>query len=57
MTAMSGVVQFALVKSLAIWGDIKIYAGTIGFVVTFFVAMLWFVRLLFSKKKLLGKRS
>ena len=38
MTSMSGVVQFALVKSLAVWSDIEIYADTIGFVVTFYLA-------------------
>ena len=38
MTSMSGVVQFALVKSFAVWGDIEIYADTIGFVVTFYLA-------------------
>ena len=38
MTSMSGVVQFALVKSFAVWDDIEIYADTIGFVVTFYLA-------------------
>lgn len=40
MTSMSGVVQFALVKPLAVWGDIEIYADTIGFVVTFYLAWI-----------------
>ena len=67
MTSISGIVQFVLEKSLAVWGDIEIYADSIGIVETFIwheykaeafvVAMLWFVRLLFPKKKLLGKRS
>ena len=38
MTSISGVVQFALVKSLAVWGDIEIYADSIGIVVTFYLA-------------------
>ena len=38
MTSMSGVVQFALVKPVAVCGDIEIYADTIGFVVTFYRA-------------------
>ena len=34
MTLMSGIVQFAFMKSLADWDDIEIYADTIGLVVT-----------------------
>ena len=34
MTSMSGVVQLAFMKALAVWGDIKIYTYTIGLVVT-----------------------
>ena len=38
MTSMSGIVQFVLVKSLAVWGDIEIYADSFGIVVTFYLA-------------------
>ena len=34
MTSMSGVVQLAFMKSLAVWDDIEIYTDTIGFEVT-----------------------
>ena len=39
-TSMSGVVQLAFVKSLAIWDDLEIYADTIGFVVTLQLAQI-----------------
>ena len=34
MTSMSGVVQLAFMKSLAIWDDFEIYTDTVGFEVT-----------------------
>ena len=34
MTSMSGVVQLAFMKTLAVWDDIQIYTDTIGFQVT-----------------------
>ena len=40
MTSMSGVVQLAFMKSLAIWDDFEIYADTIGFVVTLQLAQI-----------------
>ena len=40
MTSMSGVVQLAFMKSLAIWDDIEIYADTVGLVVTLQLAQI-----------------
>ena len=34
MTSMSGIVQLALMTSLAVWDNIKIYTNTVGFEVT-----------------------
>ena len=34
MTSMSGVVQLAFMKTLAVWDDIQIYTDTIAFQVT-----------------------
>ena len=40
MTSMSGVVQLAFVKSLAVWNDFEIDTDTIGFVVTLKLAQI-----------------
>ena len=40
MTSMSGVVQLAFMKSLAIWDDIEIYTDTVGLVVTLQLAQI-----------------
>ena len=40
MTAMSGVVQLAFMKSLAIWDDIEIYTDTVGLVGTLQLAQI-----------------
>ena len=40
MTSMSGVVQLAFMKSLAIWDDFEIDTDTIGFVVTMQLAQI-----------------
>ena len=34
MSSMSGIVQLALMTSLAVWGNIEIYTDTVGFEVT-----------------------
>ena len=34
MTSMSGIVQLALMTSLAVWDNIEIYTDTVGFEVT-----------------------
>ena len=34
MTSMSGIVQLAFMKSLALWDEFEIYTDTIGLVVT-----------------------
>ena len=34
MTSMSGIVQLALMTSLAVWGNIEIYTDTVGLEVT-----------------------
>ena len=40
MTSMSGVVQLAFMKSLAIWDDFEIYADTVGLEVTMQLAQI-----------------
>ena len=40
MTSMSGVVQLAFMKSLAVWDDFEIYTDTIGFMVTLQLAQI-----------------
>ena len=40
MTSMSGIVQLAFMKSLAVWDGIEIYTDTIGLVVTLQLAQI-----------------
>ena len=40
MTSMSGIVQLAFMKSLAVWDDFEIYTDTVKFVVTMQLAQI-----------------